>query len=634
MTIKGITAAGTVLLASATQSLAIEGLQLSVHCPNVVLGWPSTSGEYYIVQWRTNLDPSTPWVTLTNSLPADGTTNWTIFMHSNQVQCSSGGTNNFGGGGGSPPTPSLAARATSTSQVPEPLARRADGSGSAVPLCIYPPGFDLSRFIILDPSTGDWVSGSQYAISQPSLKRPQPNDPDPQDDPIPPDPGFYRVVANGLHFFGLTNGVVLSGVVDVPIEMSLTNTDQITGLAFYAGDSPLLGASDKNNGSPWMMEWDTTMVPNGIYAISAGVNFEVDDSVTSSPVTITVNNAISFPNYFSRVFGDQMWIYAELATPEADFEIAMYADGTNYIGSFYGTTYDGIISFPWDLTDGGSYTFTNETFSGDFFITPLGDSPAPSASNFWVKEPNWQYNDNYVVAYAPFDTGYLMTSTQLRVMLGGEGGEYGGVIHILNNYGLGANLSPGNVDQSSAFALADSAARTNLLQYLADSKYRNFYFWGHGSPSAIGGITSNSRVTADDVAADLLNVPLRYPMRHAAMHPYRFVFLDGCSTGAGTYCESFGIPAQTVNNAFFSALKVQSRAFLGFKSPKSFNPSQWTWYAIMIGGFYDDWLRGYTLQTCVNNAVNGVHTGTMLKMDSSWVIYGATDLTRDTDTRK
>jgi hypothetical protein len=390
------------------------------------------------------------------------------------------------------------------------------------------------------------------------------------------------------------------------------------------------------------MEWDTTMVPNGTYAISTGVNLEVDDSVTSSPVTVAVSNAISFPNYFSRVFGDQMWIYAELATPQVDFEIAMYADGTNYIGSFYGTTYDGIISFLWTLEDGASHTLTNQTFSGDFFITPFepesgmqpqGDSPAPSASNFWVKEPNWQYNDNYVVAYAPFDTNYFTTSRQLNVMLGGSGGEYGGVIHTLNAYGLGANLSPGNVDQSSAFALADNVARTNLLQYLADSKYRNFYFWGHGSPSAIGGINPNTRITADDVAADLLNIPLRYPMRHAAMHPYRLVFLDGCSTGAGTYCESFGILAQTVNNAFFRALKVQSRAFLGFKSPKNFNPSQWTWYAVMIGGFYDDWLLGNTLQTCVNNAVNGVHTGGMLKMDSSWVIYGATDLTRNTNTR-
>lgn len=240
-----IAAFATLVTLSASVS-AIEGLQLTVQCPDVILGWPSLSGESYIVQWRPTLSPSTPWVTLTNSLPADETTNWTTFVHSNQVQCASDDANSFGGSESElPPALSFA-----QSHVSEPMVKRADGSGSAVPLCIYPPSFDLSRFIILDPSTGDWVSGSQYEISHPFLKRPQPEDPDPQDDPMPPDPGFYRVVANGLHFFGLTNGGVLSGVVDVPIEMSLTSTDQITGLAFYAGDSPLLRASDKNNGSP------------------------------------------------------------------------------------------------------------------------------------------------------------------------------------------------------------------------------------------------------------------------------------------------------------------------------------------------------------------------------------------------
>src|ERR1039457_1347373 len=153
------------LVASSASVSAIEGLQISVQCPDVVLGWPSISGEYYIVQWRPTLNPSTPWVTLTNSLPADWTTNWTVFVHSNQVQCVSGGTNSVSGGGDDPPpVPSLAMIAMSTSQVSEPLVRRTDGSGSVVPLCIYPPGFDLSGFIILDPSTGDWVSGSGYTV--------------------------------------------------------------------------------------------------------------------------------------------------------------------------------------------------------------------------------------------------------------------------------------------------------------------------------------------------------------------------------------------------------------------------------------------------------------------------------------
>jgi hypothetical protein len=106
------------LVASSASVSAIEGLQISVQCPDVILGWPSNPGENYVVQWRPTLSPSTPWVTLTNSLPADWTINWTTFVHSNQVQCSSGGTNSFSDDGGGPPSPpSFAQAATSTPQV-------------------------------------------------------------------------------------------------------------------------------------------------------------------------------------------------------------------------------------------------------------------------------------------------------------------------------------------------------------------------------------------------------------------------------------------------------------------------------------------------------------------------------------
>jgi hypothetical protein len=37
--------AGCLLLASALQSFAIEGLKLTVHCPDVWLSWPSVEGE-------------------------------------------------------------------------------------------------------------------------------------------------------------------------------------------------------------------------------------------------------------------------------------------------------------------------------------------------------------------------------------------------------------------------------------------------------------------------------------------------------------------------------------------------------------------------------------------------------------
>ena len=70
--IPAIICAFAILLSSTARAPAVEGLQISVKCPDVSLGLAQRPGENYIVQWRPNLDPGTPWVTLTNSLPAEG----------------------------------------------------------------------------------------------------------------------------------------------------------------------------------------------------------------------------------------------------------------------------------------------------------------------------------------------------------------------------------------------------------------------------------------------------------------------------------------------------------------------------------------------------------------------------------
>ena len=180
-------AAGVVLLAWATESFAIEGLGISVQCPDVILAWPSNSNETYIVQWRPNLAPGTPWVTLTNSLPADPTTNWMVFGDSNRVQCGSSGQDSMtmmiDSGGADLADPSILDVMTAYAiRVSQPLVMRADGSGTPMPLGLYPPGTDLSGFIIIDPITGQSVSGAGYTVSQPSMNMAQSNDVQPQDD--------------------------------------------------------------------------------------------------------------------------------------------------------------------------------------------------------------------------------------------------------------------------------------------------------------------------------------------------------------------------------------------------------------------------------------------------------------------
>ncbi|MGH7953043.1 MAG: hypothetical protein ACREFE_14165 [Limisphaerales bacterium] len=91
----------------------------------------------------------------------------------------------------------------------------------------------------------------------------------------------------------------------------------------------------------------------------------------------------------------------------------------------------------------------------------------------------------------------------------------------------------------------------------------------------------------------------------------------------------------TVSTNFFAGAGVESRAFLGYKSWKVDNITQFNWenYSGMTGEFLGDWLvRHYDVQTCVSNAVNDVYKDGA-SMDSSVVIYGAEDMNIGTRTR-
>lgn len=125
------------LCLSTGYTLAIEGLKMSVHCPDVWLRWPSRKGETFIVQFRETLDTNSTWITLTNGLPAETGSNSTTFVHSNRVDCPTGhifGMMFSGGGAGSAETPIETGQAGA--KLTEPMVIAKDGSKRAVPLAI------------------------------------------------------------------------------------------------------------------------------------------------------------------------------------------------------------------------------------------------------------------------------------------------------------------------------------------------------------------------------------------------------------------------------------------------------------------------------------------------------------------
>jgi hypothetical protein len=655
-------------LASNKNCSAIEGLKISVQGSNVVLSWPSTNIETYLVRYRPDLSTNSTWTNLADFYPASSS-NITFFVQSNIVQYPlvfGGGTND---GGGSPPSPD----SDTTSGPSVPMVMSTNGTGEAAPLAIYPPGFNLTGFIIFDPATGEWISGNGYVVSPTSST--QAGGAQPLDDSgtnSTSDPGFYEVVQDGIQIFGLTNGAVLSGVVQYPIEMAWTNnSDQVVGISFYdANTNPIIGAYAQSSGSNgWQMVWNTPVSLNGNYSVYAELDFASNNPVVSNPVSVTVNNVISFPNYFTQTFGNQMWIYAQTITNTA-FQIDMYDENTNYLGSFTGAADgNGVISFLWDL---GGLTSTNfygvftvdtsslasmssggsaqslSTRSSQFQSSSLAHktlaykigvngviqdagSSSASANQLWQKESKWTPNNNWVVAYGLFNSSTSLQLADEEMIQGGEDGSELGVLWTLDPYGTVGNLSPGNYPtkpaQSAVYTVQDASTASALLGYLASHTYENFYFFGHGNSSIIGSYNGFG-LTQEQIADALVNVPLSYRVFHAAEHPYRFVMLDGCDTGAATFSEAFAIPAMVSSTNFFAAGGVESRAFIGFKSWKvaDITISNWENYSQMTGHFLTDWLSSsYNLQTCVSNAVlNVYHIGA--NMDSSVVIDGAADM--------
>lgn len=597
------------------RAFAIEGLTISIPATNVVLSWPSDPSETYIIQYRHTLDTTDTWATLADYYPADNSTNITFFMDTNIDFGVAGSGGSSGGSMMFSSMQSSSSEALTWEQIlamlmpptltGRNLTSRQNFSDSPVPMDAGSGG---------DSSSG--ITGT----------------------------GFYRVVRDGVHIFGLTNGAVVSGTLQFPIEFALGSTDEIAGVVFYDNNNtPITGATANGDGNYWTLNWETEKTFNGSYNIYAEIDFASDSPAVSVPISVTVSNIISFPNYFSQIFGSQMWVYAK-TIPDAAYQLDIYDENSNYLGTFsdYADS-GGYISFTWDLTDGNGYTFENTNFAGVFTVdtsflssqlnkpnTPSpngGGSSSASATNKWAKEPSWSPTANWAIAYSPLNPSDTVSTLRIsEMMVGGDGGAYGGVVSTIGNHGLGAAMSPGNVSQSSAFVMNDTNSRAQFLGYMAQGQYRNLYFFGHGSPSGFG--TTGSVIRNYDIQKALGNY--MHSGKPALHHPYRLVFIDGCSAGSGNLCESFGIPALTVTTNYFATLGVESRAFLGFKTTTTFNPNQWTWRSLMLAGFFNNWLApaGNTLQDCVYNAQNVQFQ----PMDSSAVIFGSANLTRTTHT--
>lgn len=648
---QGIVGAVALFLASAVHTFAIEGLQLSVQCSNVVLSWPSTNDEIYIVQYRPTLDPGNSWQTLTSSLPSDIGTNLTFFIHSNIVQNPNCGGSFAAMGENGDGSASLEG---GTSESTEPLALRADGSSTPVPLKLYPPGFDLSGFLIFDPVSSEWFKGSPditAALYLVGLNGPEPQDGDgPGDEGTPPETGFYRVVRNGVHLIGITNGITLSGMVTIPVEVG-ADEGTLVALSVREDGSPVgKSASIAPFQLPLHVVLDTMAMSNGVHEISgfaswsSGGDEGSGTGVDAESPTITVNvyNEITFPGWIEH-YGelyDAVLITAQSAHTNADWFIDIYGSDSGYIGTFGGHTDDGNIYAWWDLVGPppNFISYADQRYF-DFVITTeyddgqaaQGNGPQPQAAGSSTSAPmrtyrqtdNWTSKGMWVVANMQAWEG-TVGHDLLDIASDGFAGMaegFGLTVRPARPAGESFRIGYGSdIPESTR-----NGQWTALRNALFHQESRNFFYLGHGAPDGIGASANTNRfIKATEIAARLFTIPAGQTNRHG----YRFVFLYGCETASGTMPESFGIiHRENVPGIDFANAALTPGAFLGWnhKQSAAIVSSIMTDNAYYIQHFQYEWLNGFGVKDALDRAKNNYSDVTFINR-SKLKVFGNWDL--------
>jgi hypothetical protein len=567
-----------VLLLAVVSSPAIEGLKLSVQCQDVVLTWPSVEGEIYIVQYRPTLDTNSTWETLIASLPAEAGATNTTFIHSNVVQmakCSSAG-GSFAALAMMGAENSVLAESEIQTAPPEPMAVPNIGGGEAVPLKLFPDGFDLSAYTIVDPLTEAVVSGAAFMQASSSL--------DPSGPPeegggatngsagFLSETGFYRVVRNGVHLFGLTNEMVLSGVRVLPIELGLDPSAVPLGVGLAPDDEVpqppgiQLYTFTGTNDSPHLV-WDTHLAPNGTYMLAPSAFLIGGESVSGAVFTVNVSNAIQVPLSFDFM-GSGLPILATIASNNAPYQITVRNEADDVVRTLSGTA-DGyeIINY-WDGLD----EFGNDMLTNDFVTTTISYNPSYRKTN-WIEKAG-TITGSWLISYQDnLFSSVNQTSFENNM---------GQVVTFANDHG--------GVVLGGKFEIGRGAGDWSAL-YTYIPQARNIYFYGHGGPNAIGFGPNDPDygARASGIRAVLRNRFHREDIR--IRHPYRFAFLDGCESGSkdSEWPASFGIMPAQLSATDFTALGLPNRAFLGWKKKivtATFDTSRHTF----VLNFFTEWL--------------------------------------------
>lgn len=246
---------------------------------------------------------------------------------------------------------------------------------------------DLSSFIIIDPLTGETVSGSDVPLPQDGGGGSGTNG-----NNGPTSMGFFRVWHIPNFPASITN-YIFNGPIFVPVDFA-DYRDRVEGIQVLMDGEPMQDAEYTslfyNGQTNWGMGIYFDRLTNGTHQIrlvsTLHINDEIDDNaiylvLSNLTQTITVANDVTFPDWNDVIQGNTYTFNAQIANPNTDWQIDIFDASDNYVNSGYGHTTDGNVTWTWGLTD---YLGNNRNdFEGDpYFYSQITFNTTSSSPGF------------------------------------------------------------------------------------------------------------------------------------------------------------------------------------------------------------------------------------------------------------
>ncbi len=654
---RGTLASALALLVTANAAFGVVDQTIQVQGTNLVLSWPSSKGyEQYMVQGRPSLDPSTPFVVLTNAYPANSTNRTTYVIPCcmlTDLGWPSGGGWSGGGGGGGEITPfpgGGSLMSMETEAAINPLlglwAIPADGSGSPVPLAIYPPGFDTNDLLIFEPPPellAETMAFSESASIDGGGIEPLGLTSGGCDCP---DMGFFRVY-HVPNFPPAVATYTFDGPIFIPVDFAdYISLDMVDNVEILLDGQPSTFGEYTSYQQGTNLIWGVGLwadrLSNGLHTIQLVTTIRTteDTSEGAPPLlvlsnlvnTIHVTNLVTFPEWQDLVNDTNYTFKAKLQGP-GYWWIDIWDAWGGYIAGGEGYSADGNVSWTWDLYD--EWGNLRDSLEGDPFydsyitfeldpapgqVTAAAQTTRPTP----VAAPPYPSVGRWIICY--LDTFYE-PGTRRDIMTTGINGIAGGPAFR----GIPVNVIPLKYGTNDYTQAQRNDSWVDLKASMFSPDARNLYYYGHGWANGFGGdlhTYSNNVVTGGTTLrgskAFLSSQTVRDQItfnKYGGARPYRFVWLDGCSTANGDWANAFGVSKTTNSLAWYQSTT---------SNPSRNRPSAFVGWNQTVGGpgwgtlqaFFNcrtEWMTQWYYYWNTRTLVDALENG---RQNSNWIDSG------------